>query len=220
MVFVDDAAIITAGDKPDHDEHAARERTAHAVREKPHTIHRRVPVILEALDPVDRSEREGQGQERDAEGGRLTIHVGPLQITIGVLAERGFTQAGREPHPNHKKRRSHAREHVQVQEAGLFRVEDVLADGVPAVHDVIQIHPGPDEVALVKHRGEPERQEEQREPLESGKAVFELAADEHRPVRIKHMMDQNQHHHADGDRSPEGETDKVGVSDVLGTRDD
>ena len=49
--------------------------------------------------------------------------------------------------------------------------------------------------------------------------MFELAADENRPRSVENVVDQNQHHHADGDGSPEAEADQVGVGDLLGAGD-
>src|SRR5690606_41627588 len=77
---------------------------------------RRSSDLLEALDPVDRGERQGDRTEREAEGRGLAVHERPLDIAIRVLREGGLAKAGGEPNPNDEAQRGHRGEHRQRSE--------------------------------------------------------------------------------------------------------
>ena len=101
-------------------------------------------MVFEGLHPVDRRKTEGQSADGQTNSRRLPIHESPLNVTVGVLRKRGLAEPRGEPDPAGKERERHAREHVQIQEAGLLLIENIRPHRPMTMQLVGEVHPRPD----------------------------------------------------------------------------
>ena len=145
MVRVQHALVIPTIPKPDHDNYSDSQGTTDAIREKPYAIHRREPMVLEGLDPVDRRKTERQSTDGQTDRRRLPIHESPLNVTVGILRKRSFAEASGEPNPAGEERERHAGEHVHIQEARFLLIQNIRPDRAMTMQLVGEVHPRPDE---------------------------------------------------------------------------
>ena len=164
---------------------------AHAVGEVPDAVHGREPVVLQALEPVDR--RAGQGQARPAEcqSPRSSGSCGSTSVAVRVLGEGGLAEARGDPDPEREEtQRSRIVKSGRLRKRALFSVEEVVLTVLPPVIWCAGFIQGQTRSRCPNQEPAIEGQEEEeRQPLERGQPVLVLPAQDRRPRCIEDVVD-------------------------------
>ncbi len=166
VVVIENAPVVAAAIQPDHDEHADRQGAADTGRKEIDAVDGGIPVVLKALEPIDRGKRDRQTGQRNSGSRPEPTREGPLRIAVGILAERVAPNHVRQPDPDAKEKGDAQAEKADIKIARLLQEEDILPHRlVGAGQQRLRAHPSPDQAGLEVCGYQQQRQKKQEQPF-------------------------------------------------------